>query len=80
MKPYIGMIVQYRYTPDATPVAGIVTAVHDDKWVALWLFTELSRWVPNVEFALRCTAVEPEKESAPKDDMNGFPLGLWNSP
>jgi hypothetical protein len=36
--PYVGAIVQYRYRPQDSPLAAIITYVHDEKWVSLRVF------------------------------------------
>lgn len=56
-RPFVGQIVQYRYRPDSEPQAAIVAMVHDQKWVALHVFSELQRWIPQVCFAEQCRPV-----------------------
>lgn len=36
-KPYIGATVHYRFREHDTPMAAIITHVHDDQWVSLFL-------------------------------------------
>jgi hypothetical protein len=62
MKPYLGLIVKYTYKPNSEPLAAVVTKVHDPKWVSLYLFSEVPRWVPHVEFKEHCKAAEPEPD------------------
>jgi hypothetical protein len=61
MTPFVGQVVQYRYKPEssAAPLAAIVTVVHDKggdgkDWVALYVFSEVPRLLPHVEYAIHC--------------------------
>lgn len=39
MKPYIGATVHYHSTYSDGPNAAIITAVHDDSWVSLFIIS-----------------------------------------
>ncbi len=80
MKPYLGQIVEYRYKPESEPVAAMVAKIHDDAWVALWTFNELQRWLPHVEFAVKCKpALPPPAPQLPVDPID-WPVDWGGSP
>jgi hypothetical protein len=49
--PYVGAVVQYRYKPTDAPSDAIVTRVHDDTWVGLFIILPdgLTRTASHVE-------------------------------
>jgi hypothetical protein len=73
VKPFVGQIVQYRYKSAQPPLAAVVTVVHDPEWVSLYLFSEVPRWVPHVEFSVHCKPAEPEPEPTVICDFYGIP-------
>ena len=58
MKIYLGQLVLYTYKLNSPPVPALVTAIEDPEWVSLYLFTEVPRWVPHVEYAAHCKPVD----------------------
>ena len=75
-KPFVGQIVQYRYKPERNdePLAAIVTHVHEPRdcieWVALYVFSEVPRLIPHVEYAIHCReAVAPPNHLSPYEGI-----------
>jgi hypothetical protein len=64
MKIYLGQIVHYSYKPESAPVPAMVTAIEDAEWVSLYLFSEVPRWLPHVEYAAHCKPVDSSAEPA----------------
>ena len=69
MKMFLGQIVHYSYKPDSAPVAAIVTGIQDAEWVSLYLFSEMPRWLPHVEYAVHCKPADPSQ--APSGNFYG---------
>lgn len=70
MTPYIGMIVHYK-APGSGTCAAIVTEVHDDDWVGLFIMQNgMTRFVTHVERGQRWFEIE-HKEPTPM----AFPWG-----
>ena len=79
-KPYVGQIVEYRYKPNDKPLAAIVTVDRGDGWVALHCFSETSRWIPHVEYAVHCKPAAPEPEpqqGASSSGVAAYPFGIF---
>lgn len=67
-------MVQYRYKQEsgAPVLAAIVTTVHDPApdgkdWVALYVFNEVPRLLPHVEYAIHC-----REAKAPVEPFNPY--------
>ena len=53
-KPYVGAVVHYRYRENDAVRAALVTRVHDDVWVSLYIFEPggMHRSASHVEYGL----------------------------
>jgi hypothetical protein len=65
-KPFIGMIVEYRYRPNDEPLPAVVNKVHDDKWVgACILGPGVVRFVTHIERDVTWKEIEQPKANVP---------------
>lgn len=71
MTPYVGQVVHYRYHPHDEPAPAIVTKVHDDTWVGLFIMGPgATRFATHVEKDVGWKEIE-HKEPTPWGGMGG---------
>jgi hypothetical protein len=75
--PYVGEIVHYRYRPEDEPSPAVITHVHDDTWVSLFIIGPgATRYASHVERNVGWKPIPAYK--APDSGLDAL-FGGWRS-
>lgn len=79
-KPYVGAVVHYfdKFAGSRDPRAAIITKVHDDKWVALFIIAEGggTRFASHVELGAGWEWIPPQPAQVDMFNPSGWAGGI----